>query len=84
MDRTAMPAAPTNTMASAQANSGPVNRPQGGTMGSKAPPAYFSEAQQRHWSPGAHSADFARRAVPHPRRLYANITKFMLLTRIPF
>ena len=44
MARTAMPQAPTNTMASAQANTGAVKSARGGRMGEKPSPAQLSEA----------------------------------------
>ena len=69
MERTAMPAAPTNTRASAQANSGPVDRAQGAGRGVKSPPASFSGARQRHSSPGRSRQSRASRAVSRPRRV---------------
>ena len=64
-----MPAAPTNTMASAQANSGPVDWAQGGWMASKSPPAYRAGAKQRHSSSRPQRASLAFRTVSRPRRL---------------
>ena len=74
-----MPAAPTNTRASAQANSGPVNWVQGGVMGSNGPSAYVSGAKQRHSSRGAYSDSLARSAMAQPRRLNARMASFMAL-----